>query len=165
MYAFLPSEYYMRRTALITQHLQKTPKLRTIVNKLDTIHSTYRYFDMEVLAGEQNFITTLNEADCTFTFDFSRVYWNSRLQGEHERLVALLPPKSVVADVMAGVGPFAIPAAKKGCYVLGNDLNPESVKWMRENRVQNRVSFVGFEGLVGRADVEVGRRDFTSYRD
>jgi ribosomal protein L11 methylase PrmA len=44
---------------------------------------------------------------------------------------------------MAGVGPFAVPAAKKGCYVLGNDLNPESVKWMRENRVKNRVSGVG----------------------
>lgn len=40
---------------------------------------------------------------------------------------------------MAGVGPFAIPAAKKGCFVLGNDLNPESVKWMRENRMVNKV--------------------------
>ena len=41
---------------------------------------------------------------------------------------------------MAGVGPFAVPAAKKGCYVLGNDLNPESVKWMHHNRVSNHVS-------------------------
>ena len=41
---------------------------------------------------------------------------------------------------MAGVGPFAVPAAKKGCFVLGNDLNPESVKWMRENRIKNKVS-------------------------
>lgn len=40
---------------------------------------------------------------------------------------------------MAGVGPFAVPAAKRGCYVLGNDLNPESVKWMRENQARNRV--------------------------
>lgn len=40
---------------------------------------------------------------------------------------------------MAGVGPFAVPAAKRGAYVLGNDLNPESVKWMRENQTRNRV--------------------------
>lgn len=40
---------------------------------------------------------------------------------------------------MAGVGPFAVPAAKRGAYVLANDLNPESVKWMRENRVKNKV--------------------------
>jgi tRNA (guanine37-N1)-methyltransferase len=43
-------------------------------------------------------------------------------------------------DVMAGVGPFAVPAAKKGCSVFGNDLNPESVKWMEVNRVKNKVS-------------------------
>lgn len=42
-------------------------------------------------------------------------------------------------DLMAGVGPFAIPAAKKGCGVYGNDLNPESVKWMEVNRVNNKV--------------------------
>lgn len=81
-----------------------------------------------------------NESGCTFTFDFSKVYWNSRLQHEHDRLIDILPPGQVVADVMAGVGPFAVPAAKKGCFVLGNDLNPESVKWMRENRVKNKVS-------------------------
>ena len=40
---------------------------------------------------------------------------------------------------MAGVGPFAVPAAKKGCSVFGNDLNPESVKWMEINRVKNKV--------------------------
>lgn len=48
-------------------------------------------------------------------------------------------PGQVVADVMAGVGPFAIPAAKKRCFVLGNDLNPESVKWMEKNRQDNKV--------------------------
>nr|XP_019043475.1 tRNA (guanine37-N1)-methyltransferase [Kwoniella bestiolae CBS 10118]OCF22405.1 tRNA (guanine37-N1)-methyltransferase [Kwoniella bestiolae CBS 10118] len=119
--------------------LDKNPGLRTVVNKLDTIHAQYRYFDMEVIAGDKDYITTLNESNCTFTFNFSLVYWNSRLHHEHERLIDLFKPNSLVADVMAGVGPFAVPAAKRGSYVLGNDLNPESVKWMRENRVKNHV--------------------------
>lgn len=128
--------------------------MRTIVNKLDTIHAQFRYFDMEVIAGDNDYIATVvgivpyklkmsadafkNESGCSFTFNFSNVYWNSRLHHEHERLISLFPPGCVIADVMAGVGPFAIPAAKKGCYVLGNDLNPESVKWMRENRLRNK---------------------------
>lgn len=52
---------------------------------------------------------------------------------------------------MAGVGPFVVPAAKKGCFVLGNDLNPESVKWMRENRVINKV---GLPQLVERGKID-----------
>ena len=94
---------------------------------------------MEVLAGDADYITTVNESGCLFTFDFSKVYWNSRLGTEHARLIGSWKAGEVVADVMAGVGPFAVPAAKKGVYVLGNDLNPESVKWMRHNRVQNKV--------------------------
>lgn len=109
---------------------------------------------MEVIAGDNDYIATVvgiaphrlnmsadafkNESGCSFTFNFSNVYWNSRLLHEHERLISLFPPGCVIADVMAGVGPFAIPAAKKGCYVLGNDLNPDSVKWMRENRLKNK---------------------------
>nr|XP_019009294.1 uncharacterized protein I206_05942 [Kwoniella pini CBS 10737]OCF48075.1 hypothetical protein I206_05942 [Kwoniella pini CBS 10737] len=119
--------------------LDKNPGLRTVVNKLDTIHAQYRYFDMEVIAGDKDYITTLNESNCTFTFDFSLVYWNSRLHHEHERLIESFKPNSLIADVMAGVGPFAVPAAKRGGYVLGNDLNPESVKWMKVNQEKNHV--------------------------
>lgn len=67
------------------------------------------------------------------------MYWNSRLHTEHDRLISQVRPGQVVADAMAGVGPFAVPAAKRGAYVLGNDLNPESVKWMRENQTRNKV--------------------------
>lgn len=80
-----------------------------------------------------------SESNCSFTFDFSLVYWNSRLHTEHSRLVSLMQPDEVIIDVMAGAGPFAIPAAKKGCAVWGNDLNPEGVKWMEVNRVKNKV--------------------------
>jgi tRNA (guanine37-N1)-methyltransferase len=46
----------------------------------------------------------------------------------------------ILGDVFAGVGPFALPAAKKGCNVYANDLNPVSYKWMVENVKLNKVS-------------------------
>ena len=52
----------------------------------------------------------------------------------------LFKPEEVVADVFAGVGPFAVPAAKKGCAVFANDLNPNSKKYLTKNVVDNRVS-------------------------
>lgn len=96
---------------------------------------------MEVLAGKPEFEVTTSENGCLFRFDFSKVYWNSRLQTEHTKLVDSFDVQDVVADGFAGVGPFAIPAAaKKGCLgVLANDLNPSSAASLRENVKLNKV--------------------------
>ncbi|CDO73097.1 hypothetical protein BN946_scf185007.g151 [Trametes cinnabarina] len=101
--------------------LDKNPTCRTVVNKLDNIDNQFRVFRMELLAGEPDFVVT----------QFKR--------------------EDVVADVFAGVGPFAIPAAKKGCAVLANDLNPSSYKYLTMNIAENRV-----DSLV-RAFCEDGR--------
>jgi len=46
---------------------------------------------------------------------------------------------TVACTLTAGVGPFAVPAAKKGCVVYGNDLNPDSHKAMCANAKLNKV--------------------------
>ena len=115
--------------------------LRTVVNKTDQIDSTFRFFKMEVLAGEQDLVATVKENGCTFTFDFSSVYWNSRLGEEHWRVVEMMGKGDVVVDMFAGVGPFAVLAAKnKCCVVYANDLNPHSYKFLVQNARANHVS-------------------------
>lgn len=81
----------------------------------------------------------VREAECIFRFDYSKVYWNSRLHTEHERLVSLFEPGEVVCDVMAGIGPFAVPAGKRGVFVWANDLNPESYAYMKDAIATNKV--------------------------
>jgi len=54
--------------------------------------------------------------------------------------VQSLTRDDVLYDVFAGVGPFTVPAAKKGCQVYANDLNPESVHWLRQNLDLNKVT-------------------------
>ncbi|BGP21883.1 tRNA(m(1)G37)methyltransferase [Rhodotorula toruloides] len=133
-------EQYLPHRHLIGQViLDKNKGLRTVVNKLDTIDSVYRNFQMEVLAGDPDFLVELSEHDCRFRFDFSKVYWNSRLQTEHARLVDSFKPTDVVVDGFAGVGPFAIPAGKKGCAVSASDLNPASAEALAENVKLNKV--------------------------
>ncbi|KAG6845350.1 hypothetical protein H0H87_010459 [Tephrocybe sp. NHM501043] len=120
--------------------LDKNKTIRTVVNKLDSIDSVFRFFKMDLIAGEPDFVVEHHETDCSFTFDFREVYWNSRLHTEHGRLVEMFSPNDVVADVFAGVGPFAVPAGKRGCAVFANDLNPNSAKYLKINVDRNGVN-------------------------
>ncbi|XP_069495025.1 tRNA (guanine(37)-N1)-methyltransferase [Ambystoma mexicanum] len=120
--------------------MDKNSSITSVVNKTNTIDSTYRNFQMEILAGDNNMVTKVRENGINYEFDFSKVYWNPRLSTEHERIIALLKPGDILFDVFAGVGPFAIPAAKKKCTVFANDLNPESHKWLLHNCKLNKVT-------------------------
>jgi tRNA (guanine37-N1)-methyltransferase len=128
--------------------LDKNTTLKTVVNKVGTIANEYRTFQMQVLAGYAGpdwSSVAVKEEGCTFELDFQQVYWNSRLAGEHKRLVKhiALEAKSkplVVADIMAGVGPFAVPLTsnKGNVTVYANDLNPASYKYLKINAQRNK---------------------------
>lgn len=121
--------------------LEKVGKCRTVVNKVDGITNEYRNFELDLLAGEEDYVTETLEGGVRYRLDFSKVFWNSRLSHEHERVVKLFDSRSLVYDACAGVGPFVLPAIKKGraLHVLANDLNPESVRWLKENSALNKI--------------------------
>ncbi|OIR57459.1 MAG: tRNA (guanine-N(1)-)-methyltransferase [Amphiamblys sp. WSBS2006] len=120
--------------------LEKTPNIKTVLNKTAKIENKFRVLPMEILAGSNDTVVRAKENDCVFVFDYATVYWNSRLQREHYRLVSSFKPGEVVCDVFCGVGPFAIPAAKRGCTVYANDLNPHAYAALLENSRRNKVT-------------------------
>ncbi|OAX78991.1 tRNA (guanine(37)-N1)-methyltransferase [Emergomyces africanus] len=135
-------EQYLPYKYLLGEILKdKHPKARTVINKTDDVgsHSEFRTFSYEVLAGEDDMFVTLHEQDCEFSFDYSKVYWNTRLATEHERMVNRFKKGEAVCDVMAGVGPFSIPAGKKQVFVWANDLNPYGYERMEYGIAKNKV--------------------------
>lgn len=130
--------------------LDKIPGISLVVNKTNNIDSTYRNFQMEVLAGTGDTLVTVKENHCLYTLDFAKVYWNPRLSTEHERILKKLKCGDVLYDVMAGVGPFAIPAGRQKCSVLANDLNPHSydalLKNCSINKVKDKVKCFNLDG-------------------
>ncbi|CAI6285104.1 unnamed protein product [Periconia digitata] len=116
--------------------------VRTVINKVEHLgaENKFRVFPYEVLYGPDDLNVTLREQHCTFQFDWAKVYWNTRLQGEHERVCSQFKEGEAICDVMAGVGPFAVPAGKQKCFVYANDLNPDSYKALAHNVPLNKIT-------------------------
>lgn len=53
--------------------LEKNKSLRTVVNKCSSIDTVYRFFEMELLAGEPDYVTTVRESNCSFTMEYNKV--------------------------------------------------------------------------------------------
>ncbi len=112
-----------------------------MINKVDDVgaSSEFRTFEYEVLGGEPNTDVEVKEGNLRFRFDYAKVYWNTKLSTEHDRIVKLFRPGEAICDVMAGVGPFAVRAGKRGVFVWANDLNPHCYASLKDAIERNKV--------------------------
>lgn len=131
--------------------IDKNPQIRTVIRKTDNVgtENEFRTFTYEVIAGPDDLLVEVNQSGCIFRFDYSKVYWNTKLGTEHDRITSLFKPGEVVVDVMAGIGPFAVPAGKKGVFVWANDKNPESFKYLKDAVKKNKVRDAVCQAKIG----------------
>ena len=121
--------------------MDKNPVIRSVINKIDDVgeNSEFRTFGSELLAGDPDMNVEVKSENCNFKFNFSKVYWNPKLNTEHRRMISLFQPGEAVCDVMAGVGPFAVPSGKKNVFVWANDLNPDCFSSLKQAIERNKV--------------------------
>ena len=100
-----------------------------------------------------------------FHIDVAKTYFSPRLSTEHNRITSNVKKGETVVDLFAGVGPFAIPIAKKikNVQVYAIDVNPNAIALLKRNITTNRtekqvIPFLGDahkivrEKLSGKAD-------------
>jgi len=112
---------------------------KTVVNRASPIAGELRIRDWEILVGDST-ETVHREYGCAFALDISQVYFSPRLATERHRVTEQISDHERVIDMFAGVGPFAIPAAKHGAEVIGADLNPAAIRYLRANAERNGVT-------------------------
>jgi tRNA (guanine37-N1)-methyltransferase len=123
--------------------LDKNPIIRTVVTKIGQIESTYRFYDLECIAGDDStFESLVYEDKVRFKVDVSRVYWCSKLGSERNRMIdKILKEGDVLCDMFCGIGPLAVKAAvKKKIKVIANDLNPACFEYLNKNIQMNKVN-------------------------
>lgn len=143
--------------------LDKIANVRTVINKTEDVGSdnVFRTFPYEVIAGDDDMNVRVSELGCEYQFNFAKVYWNTRLNTEHTRIINKFKKGEAVCDVMAGVGPFAVPAGKRGVFVWANDLNPDSFSALADAIKRNKVSdYVQAFCMDGREFIRKSAADF-----
>ena len=94
------------------------------MNKIGSIESEFRVPQWELLAGDTSLETEVRQHGVPFKLDLAKCT-GTRLEGEPSGVIDMIKPGEILCDAMAGIGPFAIPAARAGRRVYANDLNPQ----------------------------------------
>jgi len=112
---------------------------RTVVNRASPVEGELRVRKWDVLYGEGT-ETVHREYGCAFALDIAEVYFSPRLATERHRVVEQVESGERFFDMFAGVGPFVIPAAKRGAEAVGVDLNGVAIEYLRANAERNGVA-------------------------
>jgi tRNA (guanine37-N1)-methyltransferase len=121
--------------------LQSHRNIKVVLGKAGDISGVFRIRDYTFIAGEHRTGTVHREFGCTFHVDVGKAYFSPRLSHEHMRVASQVKAGEVVADLFAGVGPFAVLIGKQcpEAKVYAVDLNPEAVELLKVNVKVNRI--------------------------
>ncbi len=124
--------------------IRVNPSVKVVLGEAGPVAGVYRTRRLVHLAGEARTFTIHKEHGCVFQVDLEKVYFNPRLAGERMRIAGLTRSDEVVADMFAGVGPFAVAIARHaGARVFASEINPDAydllVKNIQINKLAGRV--------------------------
>ena len=121
--------------------LERNNSIKTVVTKLGEVSGPYRTYQMDLLAGQNDYNVHVVEDGISLYFDLRKVYWCTRLEGERTYMIQhIFGRDEVIADAFCGVGALCLRAAvRKGCRVLANDLNPDAVAYCIDSARRNGI--------------------------
>ncbi|VTZ68364.1 met-10+ like protein, putative [Plasmodium chabaudi chabaudi] len=134
--------------------LDKNKSIKTVINKKDILNNVHRTFNIELLAGEKNYITELKENNIKIKVNYELMYWNSKLKKERDRIYSIVQNNSIIIDVFGGVGIFSLLLSSKSCLCFSNDINKHAYDYMNINIDINKKKNILTYNLDGRKFIE-----------
>jgi len=136
----VPPELAAHKKAIGEALLEAHKQTSTVLAKSGAVEGVYRTRDFEVIAGAEKTATVYTEYGCMYHVDVAKAYFSPRLSTEHNRVASQAKDGETVVDLFAGVGPFAIPIAKKheNVHVFAVDMNPDAIALLKRNIAVNR---------------------------
>lgn len=127
--------------------LKENKNIKTVLKRAGDVEGPFRIKGVRYVLGEKTTETIHKENNCRFLLDINKVYYSPRLQTERQRVISQVKESDYVIDMFSGIGPFAIPIAKKARKVFAIDYNPTAIKYLLHNMNLNKVrNMIVYEG-------------------
>ena len=135
--------------------------VETVLTQVAPVEGELRQPSVERIAGETT-ETEVLEFGIRYQFDAAKIMFATGNRTERRRAGRLTQPGERVADLFAGIGYFAIPAAVEGRarQVVAIEKNPASFDYLRRNVALNRVTDRVVPVLGDNRSVELERGSF-----
>lgn len=116
-------------------------KVRSVCNKTGSITGKFREPQIELLAGDEDTITTHIESGCKYRFDLRKVMFAKGNIVERTRIPKQVHLGEIIIDMFAGIGYFSIPIGvlSKPKKVYSIELNPTAFEFLKENLKINHI--------------------------
>jgi len=124
--------------------LESIKNLKTVFLQSSSVSGEYRLRGLEVIAGDEKYVTYYREYGCKFLVNVATTYFSPRLSTERLRISNLVSPGEIIVNMFAGVGTFSVIMAKKHqirVYNIDSNLDAYILSIMnsRINRLKDRI--------------------------
>lgn len=136
--------------------------ISSVFNKVGGIEGEDRLMKLRWVAGDKKSLTLHRENGFSFYVDVKKVFFTPRMVSERLRVINQVKPDESVLDMFCGVGPFAIPIARRASYVYALDINKSAINLLEKNVALNKIKNMDFKCgdsglLAGRLGKKFGR--------
>lgn len=140
----IPKELERKEKIIAKALLKNQKKIKVVAKRKGAFSGVYRIRNVKIIAGGNRTLTIHGESGCRFYVDVNKVYFSPRLSYERLRISDLIQKNEKILVLFAGVGPYAIVAAKNhpDAKIIAIELNPDAVELMEKNIDLNKVKNV-----------------------
>ncbi len=123
--------------------MKENKNVKSVLRKLSGREGEYRTREYSVVVGNPNTEVVHKEYGYSIKIDPQKTYFSVREGPERQKIAKQVKPGQIVMVMFAGVGPYAIAIAKNQPgveKVIGIDINPDAIGYMKENVRINKLS-------------------------
>ena len=136
----VPAELEHRKQDIAGALMEAHRNIKAVFRKKSEVRGEARVRALEHLAGEGRSETLHREHGLMLKLDVTKVYFSPRLAYERQRVLKQVKDGEVIVDLFAGIGPFALLFAKyRRVKVYAIDINPEAIRYLKENIALNKL--------------------------